>query len=138
MVTLLLVTDEPSLQKAKSRSLEVTNVAMWSEDVEYVELLKGDRGLGFSILDYQDPLDPKSSVIVVRSLVPHGAAEQNGKITPGDRLISVNGKIIKNATLDQAVQALKGTLPGIVKLGISKPLPMSRPGETANSQTAGS
>ncbi|XP_018571976.1 patj homolog isoform X2 [Anoplophora glabripennis] len=129
------VTDEPSLQKAKSRSLEVTNVAMWSEEIEYVELIKSDRGLGFSILDYQDPLDPKSSVIVVRSLVPHGAAEQNGKITPGDRLISVNGKIIKNATLDQAVQALKGIPPGIVKLGISKPLPTSRPGETASSQT---
>nr|CAH7769658.1 unnamed protein product [Callosobruchus chinensis] len=114
--------DEPNLDKVKSRSLEVTNVAMWSEEIEYVELIKGDRGLGFSILDYQDPLDTKSSVIVVRSLVPNGAAEQNGKITPGDRLISVNGKVIKNVTLDEAVQALKGTMPGIVRLGISKPL----------------
>ncbi|KAJ8950936.1 hypothetical protein NQ318_008375 [Aromia moschata] len=132
------VTDEPSLQKAKSRSLEVTNVAMWSEEIEYVELVKGDKGLGFSILDYQDPLDPKSSVIVVRSLVPNGAAEHNGKVTPGDRLISVNDKVIKNATLDQAVQALKGTLPGIVKLGISKPLPSSRQSEAVSTQTAGS
>ncbi|KAJ8925337.1 hypothetical protein NQ315_009167 [Exocentrus adspersus] len=131
------VADEPSLQKAKSRSLEVTNVAMWSDDIEFVELLKGDRGLGFSILDYQDPLDPKASVIVVRSLVPHGAAEQNGKITPGDRLISVNGNVIKNATLDQAVQALKGTPAGIVKLGISKPLSASKQSETS-SQTLGS
>ncbi|CAH1962923.1 unnamed protein product [Acanthoscelides obtectus] len=114
--------DESNLDKVKSRSLEVTNVAMWSEEIEYVDLVKGDKGLGFSILDYQDPLDPKSSVIVVRSLVPNGAAEQNGKITPGDRLISVNSKVIKNVTLDEAVQALKGTMPGIVRLGISKPL----------------
>ena len=26
---------------------------MWSDEVECVELEKGDRGLGFSILDYQ-------------------------------------------------------------------------------------
>ncbi|KAG5887112.1 hypothetical protein JTB14_000745 [Gonioctena quinquepunctata] len=136
--TLSTVTDEPSLQKSKSRSLEVTNLAMWSEEIEYVELVKTDRGLGFSILDYQDPLDEKSSVIVVRSLVPKGAAEQNGKITPGDRLVSVNGKVIKNATLDQAVQALKGTPTGVVKLGISKPLPSSRHTESLSSQTMGS
>ncbi|RZB40534.1 patj -like, partial [Asbolus verrucosus] len=126
------VTSEPSLQKAKSRSLEVTNLAMWSDEVEFVELTKTDRGLGFSILDYQDPLDPRSTVIVVRSLVPNGAAEHDGRITPGDRLISVDDKIIKNATLDQAVQALKGTLPGPVKLGISKPLPSSRASETVS------
>lgn len=117
------VTDEPSLQKTKSRSLDGTNVAMWSDDVEFVDLIKGDKGLGFSVLDYQDPLDRKSSVIVVRSVIPNGPAEQNGRIMPGDKLISVNGKVIKNVPLDQAVQALKATLPGIVKLGISKPLP---------------
>ncbi|KAJ3648156.1 hypothetical protein Zmor_019978 [Zophobas morio] len=130
------VTSEPSLQKAKSRSLEVTNLAMWSDEVEFIELIKTDRGLGFSILDYQDPLDPKGTVIVVRSLVPNGAAEHDGRITPGDRLISVDGRVIKNVTLDQAVQALKGTLPGPVKLGISKPLPSSRASE--NPSTVGS
>lgn len=132
------VTDETSLQKAKSRSLEVTNVAMWSEDVECIELKKGDRGLGFSILDYQDPLDPKATVIVIRSLVPNGVAEIDGRLTPGDRLVSVNEKVIKNATLDQAVQALKGTLPGTVFLGVSKPLPNSRVSESRSSHTNGS
>lgn len=120
------VTEEVSLQKAKSRSLEATNLAVWSDEVEYVELKKGDRGLGFSILDYQDPLDLNKTVIVIRSLVPNGVAEVDGRITPGDRLISVNNKDIRNVTLDQAVQALKGTLPGIVRLGISKPMPNSR------------
>lgn len=132
------ITDENSLQKAKSRSLEVTNLAMWADEVEYIELKKGDRGLGFSILDYQDPLDLTSTVIVIRSLVPNGPAEQDGRLTPGDRLISVNGRVIQNATLDQAVQALKGTLPGNVKLGISKPLPSSRHSDSHSSQTVGS
>lgn len=96
---------------------------MWSDEIEYVELIKGDKGLGFSILDYQDPLDRQSSVIVVRSVIPNGPAEQNGRIMPGDKLISVNDKIIKNAPLDKAVHVLKATLPGVVRLGISKPLP---------------
>ncbi|KAL3279851.1 hypothetical protein HHI36_017357 [Cryptolaemus montrouzieri] len=108
---------------------------MWNDDVEYIELIKNDRGLGFSILDYQDPVDPKSAVIVVRSLVPKGVAEQDGRITPGDRLVSVNNKSIKNATLDEAVQALKGTLPGPVKLGICKPLSSCRPSGSASAQS---
>lgn len=121
------VSDESGgLNKEKSRSMEMSSPAMWSDDIEYVELQKKDRGLGFSILDYQDPVDPNSTIIVIRSLVPHGPAELDGRITPGDRLMSVNGTIIRNFTLDQAVQALKGTLPGIVRLGISKPLPYGR------------
>lgn len=120
------VTEELNLQKTKSRSLEATNLAVWSDKVEFINLKKSDRGLGFSILDYQDPLDSNKTVIVIRSLVPNGSAEVDGRITPGDRLISVNGKDIKNVTLDQAVQALKGVPMGVVRLGISKPMPCSR------------
>lgn len=36
------------------RSLEpLTGLAMWSSEPVNVELVKGERGLGFSILDYQ-------------------------------------------------------------------------------------
>jgi len=49
-----------SFNKLKSRSLEpLTGLAMWSSQPQIIELLKGDRGLGFSILDYQDPLDQR-------------------------------------------------------------------------------
>lgn len=108
----------------KSRSLEcVSGLAMWQSKEDIVELTKADQGLGFSILDYQDPIDPQGTVIVVRSLVPGGSAEKNGEISPGDRVMSVNGVSIKNATLDQAVQALKGAPRGVVKVGIARPLP---------------
>lgn len=47
-------TTEPSLSKLKSRSLEpLTGLAMWSSEPHIIELTKGERGLGFSILDYQ-------------------------------------------------------------------------------------
>ncbi|XP_028157567.1 patj homolog [Ostrinia furnacalis] len=108
----------------KSRSLEcVSGLAMWQSKEDIVQLVKSDQGLGFSILDYQDPIDPNGTVIVVRSLVPGGVAEKNGEISPGDRVMSVNGVSIKNATLDQAVQALKGAPRGTVKVGIARPLP---------------
>ncbi|KAJ0173444.1 hypothetical protein K1T71_010593 [Dendrolimus kikuchii] len=111
-------------QSKKSKSLEcVSGLAMWQSKEDIVELMKGDQGLGFSILDYQDPIDPQGTVIVVRSLVPGGVAEKHGEISPGDRVMSVNGTSIKNATLDQAVQALKGAPRGVVKVGIARPLP---------------
>lgn len=38
----------------KSRSLEpLTGLAMWSNEAVVIELRKGDKGLGFSILDYE-------------------------------------------------------------------------------------
>ncbi|RVE52338.1 hypothetical protein evm_002976 [Chilo suppressalis] len=41
------------LERNRSRSLEpLSGLAMWSDHVEYIQLLKEDRGLGFSILDY--------------------------------------------------------------------------------------
>jgi multiple PDZ domain protein len=47
-------TDSNSFSRMKSRSLEpLTGLAMWSSEPQVIELVKGDRGLGFSILDYQ-------------------------------------------------------------------------------------
>lgn len=40
--------------RLRSRSLEpLTGLAMWSSQPQLIELIKGERGLGFSILDYQ-------------------------------------------------------------------------------------
>ena len=45
---------ESALNRIKSRSLEpMALFAMWSSEPTVIELIKGDRGLGFSILDYQ-------------------------------------------------------------------------------------
>lgn len=125
----------------KSRSLEcVSGLAMWQSKEDIIQLVKGDQGLGFSILDYQDPIDPQGTVIVVRSLVPGGIAEKHGEISPGDRVMSVNGVSIRNATLDQAVQALKGAPRGVVKVGIARPLPpnevKSKSTTTLNTKTS--
>ncbi|XP_066897609.1 multiple PDZ domain protein isoform X19 [Kogia breviceps] len=100
-------------------------LAMWEADVQNIELEKGSRGLGFSILDYQDPVDPASTVIVIRSLVPAGVAEKDGRLLPGDRLMFVNDVNLENSSLEEAVQALKGAPSGTVRIGVAKPLPLS-------------
>lgn len=102
----------------------LTGLAMWSSLPQIIELVKGERGLGFSILDYQDPLDPTDTLIVIRSLVPGGVAQMDGRLIPGDRLLFVNETRLENASLDQAVQALKGAPKGIVQIGVAKPLPI--------------
>ncbi|XP_062372034.1 multiple PDZ domain protein [Sardina pilchardus] len=98
-------------------------LAMWETDVQDMELEKGEMGLGFSILDYQDPVDPAKTVIVIRSLVPDGVAELDGRLLPGDRLMFVNKTNLEDASLEDAVQALKGAPMGKVHIGVSKPLP---------------
>uniref|UniRef100_A0A8C3YVG6 Multiple PDZ domain protein n=1 Tax=Catagonus wagneri TaxID=51154 RepID=A0A8C3YVG6_9CETA len=100
-------------------------LAMWETDVQNIELEKGSKGLGFSILDYQDPVDPASTVIVIRSLVPGGVAEKDGRLLPGDRLMFVNDVNLENSSLEEAVQALKGAPSGTVRIGVAKPLPLS-------------
>ncbi|XP_054906966.1 multiple PDZ domain protein isoform X5 [Poeciliopsis prolifica] len=98
-------------------------LAMWEMEIQNIELEKGEGGLGFSILDYQDPLDSSKTVIVIRSLVPNGVAEMDGRLLPGDRLMYVDSTNLENASLEDAVQALKGAKVGKVQIGVAKPLP---------------
>ncbi|XP_069332593.1 multiple PDZ domain protein isoform X6 [Eulemur rufifrons] len=100
-------------------------LAMWEAGIQHIELEKGSKGLGFSILDYQDPIDPASTVIVIRSLVPGGIAEKDGRLLPGDRLMFVNDVNLENSSLEEAVEALKGAPSGTVRIGVAKPLPLS-------------
>uniref|UniRef100_A0A8B9NW73 Multiple PDZ domain protein n=1 Tax=Apteryx owenii TaxID=8824 RepID=A0A8B9NW73_APTOW len=112
--------EDQNMEEVQSSSL-----AMWETEVQHILLEKGNMGLGFSILDYQDPVDPANTVIVIRSLVPGGVAEQDGRLLPGDRLMFVNDTNLENGSLEEAVQALKGAPAGTVKIGVAKPLPLS-------------
>ncbi|CAH2058334.1 unnamed protein product, partial [Iphiclides podalirius] len=101
------------LERNRSRSLEpLSGLAMWSDHVEYIQLQKEDRGLGFSILDYLDPSEPGGSVIVVRALVAGGAAAADGRLRPGDRLVAVNGLDVSRAPLAAAVRAIRAAPAG--------------------------
>ena len=77
---------------------------------------------------FQDMMNPGKQMIVIKGLVPGGVAEWDGRLEPGDRLISVNDVNLFNATLEEAVQALTGTARGVVTLRALKP---ARLGETS-------
>ncbi|XP_039194986.1 inaD-like protein isoform X2 [Crotalus tigris] len=102
---------------------EDVELALWSSEVQGIVLVKDTKiGLGFSILDYQDPLDPTKTAFVISSLVPCGVAERGGQLFPGDRLVSVNDVYLHTISLEEAVEVLKSVPPGEVHLGICKPL----------------
>ncbi|XP_017479901.1 PREDICTED: patj homolog [Rhagoletis zephyria] len=125
----------------RSKSLEnVSGLALWSSDVTTIEIEKTEQGFGFSILDYQDPLDSEGTVIVIRGLIRGGAAEATNDIFPGDRLVSVGEHSLHGIDLDEAVAILKGMPAGKTKLGICRPLSTSdsniaSPAEEGDSQS---
>ncbi|XP_027137891.1 tyrosine-protein phosphatase non-receptor type 13 isoform X3 [Larimichthys crocea] len=47
--------------------------------------------------------------IYVKAVLPKGAAELDGRIKKGDRVVAVNGKSLEGATHQQAVEALRDT-----------------------------
>ncbi|XP_067839769.1 multiple PDZ domain protein isoform X9 [Heptranchias perlo] len=126
-------TDDSTVVEIETRQsgeeAQGSHLAMWEAKIQNIDLEKGSSGLGFSILDYQDPVDPTRTVIVIRSLVLGGVAEQDGRLLPGDRLMFVNSINLENATLEEAVQALKGASGGKVRIGVAKPLPQFSPEE---------
>ena len=84
---------------------------------------------------FQDPQNMSETVIVIRSLIPGGVAYHSKRIVPGDRLVYVNEIRLDNASLDMAVQALKGASFGPVKLGIGRPL-NDNPGDVGGGTTS--
>lgn len=73
-------------------------------------------------------------MIVIRSLIPGGIAQTDGRLIPGDRLIAVNDVNLEHATLDQAVQVIKAAPKGTVTITVTKPLTAT----TGNQQDEGS
>lgn len=61
---------------------------------------------------------------MIRSLVPGGVAERDGRLLPGDRLMFVDDIHLEDSSLDYAVHVLKSTGYGPVCIGVAKPLPV--------------
>ncbi|KJH44536.1 PDZ/DHR/GLGF domain protein [Dictyocaulus viviparus] len=121
-------------RRLRARSLEpLTGLAVWNCVPLVVCLMKDERGLGFSIVDYQDPAHPGESVIVVQSLVPGGLAQADGRIVPGDRLLFVNQHDLSNSSLERAVAVLKAAPMGKIRIGIAKPIPIDQVSVTFDS-----
>ena len=112
---------------SRSRSLDpLDSLKRWNTHADVIELVKGDRGLGFSIFDAEDPCDRTRSVIVVRSLVPGGVAHADGQLRPGDLLAAVNDTRLDSVTLEDALSVLRSAPQGTVILTVHHALDSER------------
>lgn len=91
------------------------------EQIMTINLSKGNKGLGFSIAGgIGNQHIPGDDGIFVTKVIEGGAAEQDGTLAVGDRLIAVNDVNLESVTHDEAVAALKETKEH-VQLTIAKP-----------------
>uniref|UniRef100_A0A8D0G9C2 Tyrosine-protein phosphatase non-receptor type 13 n=1 Tax=Sphenodon punctatus TaxID=8508 RepID=A0A8D0G9C2_SPHPU len=77
-------------------------------DIFEVELAKKDNGLGISVTGGVNT-SVRHGGIYVKAIIPTGAAEADGRIHKGDRVLSVNGISLEGATHRQAVETLRNT-----------------------------
>ncbi|XP_030648758.1 disks large homolog 3 isoform X5 [Chanos chanos] len=94
------------------------------ETIIEVNLLKGPKGLGFSIAGgIGNQHIPGDNSIYITKIIEGGAAQKDGRLQTGDRLLAVNNIILQDVRHEEAVAALKNTS-DMVYLKVAKPGPV--------------
>ncbi|XP_075338643.1 discs large homolog 1-like protein isoform X14 [Odontesthes bonariensis] len=92
-----------------------------SEKVMELKLVKGPKGLGFSIAGgVGNQHIPGDNSIYVTKIIEGGAAHKDGRLQIGDKLLAVNSACLEEVSHEHAVTALKNT-PDVVYLKVAKP-----------------
>ncbi|XP_006869469.1 PREDICTED: disks large homolog 1 isoform X8 [Chrysochloris asiatica] len=92
-----------------------------SEKIMEIKLIKGPKGLGFSIAGgVGNQHIPGDNSIYVTKIIEGGAAHKDGKLQIGDKLLAVNSVCLEEVTHEEAVTALKNTS-DFVFLKVAKP-----------------
>ncbi|XP_067228684.1 disks large homolog 1 isoform X15 [Chanodichthys erythropterus] len=92
-----------------------------SEKIMDVKLVKGPKGLGFSIAGgVGNQHIPGDNSIYITKIIEGGAAHKDGRLQIGDKLLAVNAACLEEVTHEDAVAALKNT-PDVVYLKVAKP-----------------
>ncbi|XP_060154233.1 disks large homolog 1 isoform X16 [Globicephala melas] len=95
-----------------------------SEKIMEIKLIKGPKGLGFSIAGgVGNQHIPGDNSIYVTKIIEGGAAHKDGKLQIGDKLLAVNTVCLEEVTHEEAVTALKNTS-DFVFLKVAKPTSM--------------
>ncbi|XP_049784169.1 protein lap4 isoform X9 [Schistocerca cancellata] len=113
----------------------------------YTTLIRDQNGLGFSIAGGKGspPYKDNSDAIYISRITEGGAAERDGKLMVGDRVMSINGVDMEGARHDQAVSMLTG-LERFVRLVVerevlvplgSSPSPSPSPGSEKSPRVFG-
>uniref|UniRef100_A0A3P8WRF4 Disks large homolog 1 n=1 Tax=Cynoglossus semilaevis TaxID=244447 RepID=A0A3P8WRF4_CYNSE len=91
-----------------------------SERIVDIKLVKGPKGLGFSIAGgVGNQHVPGDNSIYVTKLIEGGAAHKDGRLQIGDKLVAVNASCLEEVTHEEAVAVLKSTT-DVVYLHVAK------------------
>ncbi|XP_032878412.1 disks large homolog 2 isoform X2 [Amblyraja radiata] len=91
------------------------------ETIAEIKLIKGPKGLGFSIAGgVGNQHIPGDNSIYVTKIIDGGAAQRDGTLQVGDRLLMVNHYSLEEIAHEEAVTILKNTT-DVVYLKVGKP-----------------
>ncbi|XP_035034152.1 disks large homolog 2 isoform X15 [Hippoglossus stenolepis] len=91
------------------------------ETIIEIKLIKGPKGLGFSIAGgVGNQHIPGDNSIYVTKIIEGGAAQKDGRLQVGDRLLMVNNYSLEEVSHEEAVTILKNTS-DVVYLKVGKP-----------------
>ncbi|XP_071754340.1 disks large homolog 4 isoform X2 [Centroberyx gerrardi] len=92
-----------------------------AEKVTEIKLIKGPKGLGFSIAGgVGNQHIPGDNSIYVTKIIEGGAAHKDGRLQIGDKILAVNSVCLEDVMHEDAVGALKNTAE-VVYLRVAKP-----------------
>ncbi|XP_061150470.1 discs large homolog 1-like protein isoform X6 [Syngnathus typhle] len=92
-----------------------------ADRVADIKLVKGPKGLGFSIAGgVGNQHIPGDNGIYVTKIIEGGAAHKDARLQIGDKLLAVNSCCLEEVSHEHAVTALKNT-PDVVHLRVAKP-----------------
>ncbi|XP_040205425.1 disks large homolog 1 isoform X18 [Rana temporaria] len=95
-----------------------------TEKIMEIKLVKGPKGLGFSIAGgVGNQHIPGDNSIYVTKIIEGGAAHKDGQLQIGDKLLAVNSACLEDVSHEEAVTALKNTS-DFVYLKVAKPTTM--------------
>ncbi|XP_058064401.1 uncharacterized protein LOC131214064 [Anopheles bellator] len=86
--------------------LQAANTRKLGKRIE-ITLTKGDHGLGFSVTTRDNPAGGHCP-IYIKNILPKGAAVEDGRLKPGDRLLEVEGVPMTGKSQTEVVSILRG------------------------------
>ncbi|XP_005998451.1 partitioning defective 3 homolog B isoform X2 [Latimeria chalumnae] len=76
-----------------------------------IDLKKGSEGLGFTVVTRDSSMHGPGPILV-KNILPRGAAVKDGRLQSGDRILEVNGRDITGKTQEELVAMLRSTKQG--------------------------
>lgn len=100
-------------------SLQAANTRKLGKLIE-MQLKKGANGLGFSVTTRDNPAGGHCP-IYIKNIMPKGAAVEDGRLKPGDRLLEVDNILMTGKSQAEVVNILRATqLGAVVRIVVSR------------------